>query len=85
MAGNASAVQAAMESIAQGSEPKEELVFNPVTGELEAVTPAVAKASTTKPVMTRIAKDGFFSVIVGSIVERPCTCGSCPTLGHPSC
>jgi len=60
-AANAGAVQAAMESIAQGNEPKEELVFNPVTGELEAVTPAVAKASTTKPVMTRIAKDGFFT------------------------
>jgi hypothetical protein len=58
---SAAAVQATMESLAAGAEPKEELVFNPVTGELEAVAPSVAKASTTKPVMTRIAKDGFFA------------------------
>lgn len=30
-------------------------------GELEAVTPQVAAVEKTKPVMTRIAKDGFFA------------------------
>ena len=55
-------VQNIMETIANGSEAKEELVFNPITGELEVVTPKIARSQTTKPVMTKIAKDGFFIV-----------------------
>lgn len=53
-------VQNAMETIARGMEPKEELVFNPITGELETVSPVIASSQFTKPVMTKIAKDGFF-------------------------
>lgn len=55
-----SLVQNLMESIARGEEAKEELIFNPVTGELEVLAPAAAQRQVTKPVMTKIAKDGFF-------------------------
>jgi len=76
-------VQAAMEAIAQGNEPKEELVFNPVTGELEAVAPAQAAKSTTKPVMTRIAKDGFFTATPVVVVPQ-CVCGCAGKKHGPS-
>lgn len=42
-------------------ELKEELILNPVTGELEVLSPALATAQRTKPVMTKIASSGFFS------------------------
>ena len=54
-------VQMIMESIARNEETTEELVFNPVTGELEAITVSSANTQKIKPVMTKIAKDGFFS------------------------
>jgi hypothetical protein len=55
-----------MEAIASGSEPKEELVFNPVTGELEAVTPQAAKQSTTKVRLVAVSLGSthlFFSLL----------------------
>lgn len=54
-------VQNVMETIARGEEAKEELIFNPTTGELETLETTTANQQMTKPVMTKIAKDGFFS------------------------
>lgn len=43
-------------------EEKEELVFNPVTGELEVLQSYIAHNQFVKPVMTSIAKNGFFAL-----------------------
>lgn len=53
-------VQSVIEALAAQEEPKEELVFNPVNGELEVLNPIAAHRQVNKPVMTAIARIGFF-------------------------
>ena len=53
-------VQTVMEALARQEEPREELIFNPVTGELEVLGKVEAASQSIKPVMTKIAQDGFF-------------------------